>query len=70
MPTHRSTTTPNVLVPSPEVRRYVYRLALAVAPVLVAYGVLAESQLALWLGVLEAVLSLPTVLALANVPKP
>lgn len=68
MPRH-STDTPNRFVPSPAARRYIYRLALALAPALVAHGVLTGTELTLWLGVLEAALSLPVGLALANTPK-
>lgn len=39
------------------VRAWLYRVATAVVPLLVAYGVIAESEAALWVGLAGAVLS-------------
>lgn len=38
-------------------RAYLYRIGVALVPLLVGYGVVAESQAALWLGLLGAVLA-------------
>lgn len=53
---------------SPAVRAYLYRIATAVAPVLVLYGVLSETEVAAFLGVLVAVLGTGT--ASAYTPRP
>lgn len=68
MADHRSNT-PNVWVPSPAIRRYLYRLFLALGPVLVAHGVIAGHDWALWSGLAGTVLDVPLALALANTPK-
>lgn len=48
-------------------RAWVYRVATAAVPLLVEYGVIAESQAALWLGLAGAALGFGTnVLASAN----
>lgn len=39
------------------VRAWLYRVATAVVPLLVAYGVVAESEAALWIGLAGAVLA-------------
>jgi len=41
-------------------RGYIYRIATAVQPLLIAYGVFNESTAGLWLGLLAAVLALGT----------
>jgi hypothetical protein len=41
-------------------RAYIYRIAMVVVPLLIAYGVISDSDAALWLGVLAAVLDLGT----------
>lgn len=38
-------------------RAYIYRVILALQPVAVAYGLVTESEAALWIGVASAVLS-------------
>jgi len=43
---------------NPENRAWVYNVALAVVPVLVAYGLVSEVEAAVWLGLLSAVLGL------------
>ena len=67
MPRHR-TTTPNVGIPSPAVRRYVYGVFLALGPVLLFYGVASSQEFVMWAGVCATVLGLPNGLALANTP--
>lgn len=48
-------------------RAYIYRIAVAAVPILVSYGLLADSQAALWLGLAGAALGFTTnVLASAN----
>lgn len=39
----------------PHVRRWVYLVALAVLPLLIAYGILDESQAPLWIALLGAI---------------
>ena len=39
------------------VRAYIYRISVALMPLLILYGVLSESEAALWVGVVAAVLS-------------
>lgn len=46
------------MMPTEQVRGYLYRVGVAVVPLLVAYGALNERDAALWLGVLGAVLGL------------
>lgn len=49
------------------IRAYIYRVSIAVIPLLIMYGVLSESDAALVLGLVAAVLDLGTnVLAAAN----
>lgn len=54
--------------PSPTVRRYVYGVAVAALPLLIAYGVLTEEHAPLWVAALGAVL-VPG-MAWANTPPP
>lgn len=42
--------------PSPTARRYIYGVAVAVLPLLIAYGVLSEEHAPLWVAALGAVL--------------
>ncbi len=42
---------------SESTRAYIYRILLAVQPLIVAYGVASESESVLWLSVASAVLS-------------
>lgn len=65
-----STNTPNALVPSPQVRRYVYAVALSLGPVVLFYGLATAQEVAMWAGVLGTVLGVPQGLALVNTPKP
>lgn len=53
---------------NPQARRWVYGVAVAVVPILTAYGILSETQAPLWLGVVSAVL-VPS-LAWSNTPTP
>lgn len=41
-------------------RAYIYRIGVALMPILVGYGVLAENDVASWLGLLGAVLGMST----------
>lgn len=68
MADHRSTT-PNVWVPSPGVRRYLYRVFLALGPVLSAHGIITGEDFTLYAGLAGVVLDVPLALALANTPK-
>lgn len=48
-------------------RAWIYRIAIAAVPLLVMYGLVEDSQAALWLGVIGAILGTGTnVLASAN----
>lgn len=53
---------------TPQRRKYLYRLALAVIALLVTYGVLDASQIDTWATVVTALLGVPLVLADRNVP--
>ena len=44
-------------MPSEKVRAYIYRVLLAVSPVIAFYGYLSNEELALWLGVASTVLN-------------
>lgn len=49
-------------------RTYVYGIAVAVLPILVAYGLLSADQAPLWLALVAALLAVgPNVLALRNI---
>ena len=48
------------------VRAYIYRVLVAVAPLLAFYGVISEQEIALWLTVVATVLGVG--LAAANTP--
>lgn len=52
---------------NPGVRRWVYGVALAVVPLLTAYGLISETMAPLWISLVSAVL-VPG-LALANTPS-
>jgi lysylphosphatidylglycerol synthetase-like protein (DUF2156 family) len=43
---------------NPDNRAWVYNVALAAVPVLVAYGLVSEVEAAVWLGLISAVLGL------------
>lgn len=43
---------------TPEVRGWVYRVLIAVGAILVTYGVVSADELAVWLGVVVAVLNI------------
>jgi len=50
-------------------RAWIYRISVALVPVLTGYGVIEDSKAALWIGLLGAVLGFGTnVLASANTP--
>lgn len=53
--------------PSQNTRAWIYRVATAVMPLLIAYGVVKDADAALWLGVVSAVL-VPG-LAAVNTPR-
>lgn len=53
---------------NPQLRRWVYGIALAVVPILTAYGLISEDLAPLWVSLISAVL-VPS-LALANTPGP
>lgn len=48
-------------MPSEKVRAYIYRVLLAVSPLVAFYGFLTQEEITLWLGVASTVLNiLPT----------
>ena len=47
---------PARIIAQPRTRRWIYGIAVAAVPLLVAYGVIAESDAALWIGLAGAVL--------------
>lgn len=55
------------LADNPVARKWVYGIALAVMPLLVAYGIISEQTAPLWVSLVSAVL-VPS-LALANTPS-
>ena len=44
-------------MPSEKVRAYIYRVLLAVSPVVAFYGYLTQEEITLWLGVASTVLN-------------
>ena len=61
---------PARVIVSPNARRYLYRIALAVIAVLGFYGLLTDESLVLWGTVAAAVLSLPLADANVNAGEP
>ena len=60
---------PARVIAQPKTRRWIYGIAIAAVPLLVAYGVIAESDTALWIGLAGAVLgTCVPALAAANTP--
>lgn len=60
---------PARLIAQPKTRRYLYGIATAIVPILVVYGVIAEADVALWIGLAGAVLGTGApALAAANTP--
>jgi hypothetical protein len=54
-------------IPSMKIRAWVYRVALAILPVLVVYGVISEDTIPMWVNVIGGLLSIvPPALASAN----
>lgn len=45
-------------MPSEKVRAYIYRVLLAVSPLVAFYGFMTHEELALWLGVASTVLNI------------
>ena len=45
-------------LPSEQVRAYIYRVLIAVGAAAVAYGLVSSEELAVWLGVVTAVLNI------------
>lgn len=62
---------PARVIAQPRTRRWIYGIAVAAVPLLVAYGVIAESDAALWIGLAGAVLGTGVpALAAANTDVP
>lgn len=49
-------------MPSEKVRAYIYRILLAVSPLVAFYGLLSADEIALWLGVASTVLNIMPVM--------
>jgi len=49
-------------MPNEKTRAYIYRVLLAVSPLVAFYGLLSADELALWLGVASTVLNIMPVL--------
>ena len=49
-------------MPSEKVRAYIYRILLAVSPLVAFYGYLTQEEIALWLGVASTALNIMPVL--------
>lgn len=65
----RATQTPNKWVPSPGVRLWLYGIAVALAALLVGYGILTIEQGGLWLALFGAILGTGNAVAARNVPR-
>ncbi|MDO5662860.1 MAG: hypothetical protein Q4G40_09205 [Brachybacterium sp.] len=65
----RRRATPNRIIADPKTRRWLYAIAVAVVPILIVAGVIAEDHGGLWLTLVGAVLAVPApALAAANTP--
>lgn len=53
---------------SPQQRRYLYRLALAVVAALVTYGAIEATDVDVWVALVTALLGVPLVMADRHVP--
>lgn len=49
-------------MPSEKIRAYIYRVLLAISPVVAFYGLLTQEEVTLWLGVASTVLNILPVL--------
>ncbi len=65
----RATQTPNKWVPSPSARLWLYGIAVAVAALLIGYGILTVEQGGLWLALFGAILGTGNAVAARNVPR-
>lgn len=52
---------------SANVRRWIYGIGVAVAPVLVAYGIIEADKVPLWVSLLGALVGIGNIVALGNV---
>lgn len=65
-----ATTTPNRWIPRPEIRAWIFRIVIAVGPIVVFYGLMTADEIALWIGLGGTILGTPAAsLAAANVPR-
>jgi len=59
----------NKIIPSTEIRAWIYNVAIAAGPIVVFYGLLSGEEVALWGGLLATILGTPVAgLARANTP--
>lgn len=65
----RATQTPNRLIPSPEVRLWLYGILVALAGLGVGYGIVTVEQGGLWLALGAAILGVGNLIAARNVPR-
>lgn len=66
MNTHRNRGLARIGPPPPAVRRWLYGIAAAVAPIATAYGLVTDEQSVLWLNLAGAVLF---IMAVGNTPS-
>lgn len=59
----------NRIIKSPEARRYMYVVGVALAALLVGYGILTAENSGLWLSLLGALLGFSQVTSAANTPE-
>lgn len=66
----RPTRTPNRWIPSPAVRRWLFRSIAAAGPLVVFYGLATADEVALWIGLGATIFGTPpSTLASVNVPR-
>lgn len=63
------TQTPNKWVPRPELRAWLYGIGIALAAMLIGYGVFTAEQGGLWIALLGAILGVNESVAARNVPR-
>ncbi|MGX9346392.1 phage holin [Microbacterium sp. KNMS] len=63
------TQTPNRWVPRPELRAWLYAIGIALAAMLVGYGVFSAEQGELWVALLGAILGVTNAVAARNLPR-
>lgn len=57
------------IIKSPEKRRYLYIVGVAVAALLVGYGIITSEQSGLWISLAAAILGVNGIVSAANTPE-